>query len=176
MKKRCFLDMDGVLVDFIKGICEAHERDNPYSDAKNAGSYWLHKIWGISNTKFWEPAQDADFWADLDKTPECDEIISRVEMVFGENVCLLTAPSLAPGCMEGKREWITRNIPRYRDQFLIGSAKEFCGFPGSYLVDDMEKNIVKFQEAGGNGILFPRPWNRLHEHSDEPLRFLNFKD
>ena len=37
--------------------------------------------------------------------------------------------------------------------------------------DDKNENIDEWEEAGGMGILYPRPWNRLADHP-YPLEYL----
>ena len=63
------------------------------------------------------------------------------------------------GWVVGKINWIDKNMPEYSRRYLIGPAKQFCAGPDSILVDDSNKNIEDFAEAGGNVILVPRPWN-----------------
>jgi len=77
-------------------------------------------------------------------------------------VVILSSPSDLPACVEGKVEWLhrfTRN-PRYKD-FMLGRRKYLCAAPGRILVDDSQHNIDAFRKAGGEGIVFPQPWNSL---------------
>ncbi len=41
---KCLLDMDGVLADFVSGMCLAHKRPDPYHDPKNLGVWDLDEI------------------------------------------------------------------------------------------------------------------------------------
>lgn len=160
---RCLLDMDGVLADFVGGMVKAHGlAANPYDDPQWSGEYDVSRSFGMSLRKFWKPACK-DFWKKLDKTPECLQIIELVEFLFGaENVCLLTSPSLETGSASGKFAWIYNNLPEYQRRFLIGAPKHFCAHGGSVLIDDSDRVVDKFREAGGYAVLYPRPWNSRH--------------
>lgn len=169
---KCLLDLDGVLVDFVGGMCRAHGRPNPYDGNANAGGYDMHAMWGISANEFWAPA-DAAFWHGLEMLPDGQRILSACVNRFGtDNVCLLTSPSLNEGATEGKVRWIYDHLPAFKRQFLIGAAKEFCAHSGAVLVDDYDKNVMKFREHGGRAILVPRQWNSLHLHAYKASSFV----
>jgi len=167
---KCFLDLDGVLSDFHKAAFTLHGID-PFSKEENLGNYRFDETTGLSQVDFFKPITK-EFWAELPRTLECDEILSLVEKKFGrENICILTAPPEVRnlGCLEGKEEWIYRNLPQYIDQFLIGKPKAFCAGPNSVLIDDSDSNIKAFREAGGRAITFPRPWNSMYVYRKFPL-------
>lgn len=145
---KCLLDLDGVLADFIGGLCKL--RGTPRVDPSG---------WNCIDAHEWEK-MDEEFWATLDRTPEFEAILTTVEETFGpENVCLLTSPVRTAGCLEGKMRWIRKHLPAYSRRFLIGPAKEFCANPRSVLIDDSETNVKAFTDAGGYAVLVPREWN-----------------
>jgi 5'(3')-deoxyribonucleotidase len=161
------LDQDGVLADFIGALCKVHGRANPYTNPASLGHFDTEKLWGISETEFWAPiaSNSLEFWEGIDKTPEADEIVKLAVLEFGiDNVCILTAPSKDPGSIPGKRAWMARHYPGFEKKmiFATASAKKFCSAPGKYLIDDKDSNVDEFDEAGGVGILVPRPWNAEH--------------
>jgi 5'(3')-deoxyribonucleotidase len=158
-----FCDMDGVLVDFVGGMCAAHECTSPYAFSTSLGVFDMEKLWGITAAKFWEPANHPGFWSSLGKTPEADEIVDLACSTVGtENVAILTAPNLSQYCVPEKREWIARYYPQLRNNILYGSAKRFLAGPGRVLLDDRDLNIENFRAAGGCGITVPRLWNKEH--------------
>lgn len=159
--KRCFLDLDGVLCDFVNGACKLHGKPNPYGDPANHGVYAIEDLLGISRNKFYAP-MNYDFWASLEPTPECCDIYRLVFDKFQfENVCILTSPILTEGCCDGKIKWIEKNLPEYfHRRYLIGSCKEMLAGPDAWLIDDNPDHCRKFRENGGNAILVPRPWNQ----------------
>ena len=98
MNEFAFIDMDGVIADFVSGVCVAHGRSSPYENTPGAlGNFEMHEIWGISTNAFWKPCDGERFWDDLGKTPEAEEIVRVVCGVFGTNNCaILTSPSIEP--------------------------------------------------------------------------------
>jgi hypothetical protein len=59
-------------------------------------------------------------------------------------------------------EWIGKNLPDYKRQFLIGPGKNFCAGKDHILVDDADHNLKAFSEAGGLVVPIPRKWNEYH--------------
>lgn len=156
----CFLDMDGVITDFVTAMCMAHGRANPYIDAEAPLSYHMEDIWGISAEEFWKPANTADFWLNIPPTPWKDRVLAMVYEDFGvKNVYILTSPSASPAATAGKVAWIQKNIPDLARQFFVGPKKEALAHPDAFLIDDHDENVGRFKRAGGDGSVFPQPWN-----------------
>lgn len=164
---KAFLDMDGVLCDFVSAACSFHGRENPYLDYNIAahGEWSLEKLLNIEPERFWRPL-GYHFWRNLHWTPDGKKILDIVESIFGrENICLLSSPCDTTGCVQGKLDWIAEQMPDYRRRFLIGPPKEFAAGPNRVLIDDSDLNFQKFTDAGGKAFLVPRPWNRHHSYS-----------
>lgn len=154
---KCCLDMDGVLVNLEQGICRVHDVTNPY---ENGYREWdIAKALNISVEELWRPCTSHEFWANLEKLPEADEIVRMVEARFGEKVVLLSTPIESPASMTGKMEWIDRHFPQFNRRYLFGPRKEFCASPTTLLIDDCEANVNVFWEHSGTAILVPKPWN-----------------
>ena len=161
MKKKIFLDMDGVLCDFSRGYIEHYGMDFAIEDI----AYWGYAldVWKNSGKRvrdFWN-GLDVAFWQNLERTPECDQIL---ELVSSYKPVLLTAPPLGSSSWQavaGKTMWIQSNLRDYfyEGRFLIGPAKEYCAGPDSILIDDCQDNCVKWETEGGKAIMVPRPWN-----------------
>lgn len=170
---KCFLDLDGVIVDFIGGVCKAHNVPNPWLKKEYKGLWGAEEMFGIDKSKFWG-IMDEDFWANLEWTKEGKDILALVEDCFGkENVIILTTPCDTEGGVNGKVKWIKKNLPDYSKQFLIGFKKHFCANKNVVLVDDCDKNIIDFRREGGFGVLVPRPWNTLYKLEGKLLDELN---
>lgn len=172
----CYLDLDGVLVDFTTGALKAHNKELKYEDI----TWDFDKQLNIEPTVFWE-AFGYDFWANLTKTKECDSIIALVEKYFGDNVVLLSSPCKTKGCRDGKEEWVKNNLPfGYVNCLFTGKDKHKLAAPNKFLVDDYESNITKFEENNGKSFLVGRPWN-VQKHNEPYLlnlmedHFINFK-
>lgn len=150
---KVFLDIDGVLADFVVGANRLFGKDG-YVPTK--WNYFTE--WGMTESDFWGDIEreGADFWGKLPKTQECDRILALVESLFPrESICLLSACASA-----GRKEWIGKHLPDYRDRYLLGPAKQFVARPNVVLVDDADHNVNAFSQHGGHAILVPRPWNR----------------
>jgi hypothetical protein len=158
--RHCFVDLDGVLVDFNRGACRRHGKD--YPDPWPVGTGTIRVVLGLDQQSFWAP-MDEQFWADLEPLPDCHDLLRLLESVFGAaNVCILSSPCHHPFGLAGKYRWILRHLPGYARRYLIGPPKHFCAGPNKVLVDDLEENVRLFTEAGGQGVLMPRPWNSGH--------------
>lgn len=163
----CYLDLDGVLVDFVRGAFEAHgstlHRDDPL------GVRWgLDDQLGFGGDRkplFWAPFGRA-FWAGLPWTPEGRRVLDHVERLFGHRVVLLTSPCDTDGSVQGKLEWVRRELPEYRRRVFVGPAKPMLAGPGKVLVDDYDGHVEAFRVEGGQAVQPPRPWNRRRSECD----------
>ena len=63
-------------------------------------------------------------------------------------------------------------MKKYNNKFLIGFQKHFCAHSGSLLIDDYDKNINDFRQAGGNAILVPRQWNSMYKEEENLLTYM----
>lgn len=167
---KCFLDLDGVLSDFMLH-CHAWHR-LPYDYDKYpypVGEWDCIPPQDMSLEDFWG-ALDIEYWATMPWTEDGMEILQLVEDTFGkENICILTSPSRNPECAAGKLLWIQNNIPAYRRRFLIGPPKHFCAGKDRFLVDDSDKNLREFNAWGGHGVCVPRKWNKEHACTEDTL-------
>lgn len=163
---KVFLDLDGVLVDFRRGICEAFNRNDPSTN----WTFWEN--WeGVSSGDI-DKKCDVKFWASLNWTQEGREIEEVVRRKFGSgNICLLTTPMPNLGSWTGKVVWVNKHLSLYSKQLVVThSPKHLFAAPNTLLIDDKDKNIAEFIIAGGQGILVPRLWNELHGWADETLQ------
>ncbi len=159
------LDLDGVLVDFIRGIIEIHDLRVSTEELYqyHLGSPDVTEIVQMSPPAFWKPC-DFEFWSKLEWMPDGQEILTYVEQRFGrESITLWTSPSLNYGCIEGKLRWVERHLPRYyKHNVIFGSKKHLGARPDTILIDDSDVNEIKFLERGGKCAKPPRIWNSLY--------------
>jgi hypothetical protein len=173
---KCFLDMDGVLVDFAGGASLAHDLPNPYVPLtpRASGQWDMARLWHITDEQFWQPLNSTTFWESLQFTPEAMAILDVCESTFGqENVCLLSCPSDSAYSALGKLRWIQANLPRYARQYMLGPAKQFCAGPDAILIDDSDANCACFSHHCGGVVLVPRPWNANYDIAD-PVAFIRW--
>lgn len=172
MKPVIYVDLDGVLVDFVSGLAQVMCMSRTEMDQKIVRGCWdLHKGLGISEELMWKMIDKMEgaysFWVNLKKTPDANDILDACEKVVGaENVCIMTSPPRNPNAVAAKAEWIANHLPDYKRRFAVTPAKHLFAHPGAILVDDSDANINKFVTRGGYAVLVPRLWNSLHEKAD----------
>lgn len=159
---RALIDLDGVLVDFVGGMCKFHNKENPYYKDENHGDFSLGGLLGLSNKEFFNVPKS--FWARLAWISDGKDMLKIIEDAFGKDNCYIaTACSLSDGAADGKREWLKHNLPDYfyKGRYLLGKPKFLMANPNHYLFDDKPQNIIEFNNNGGNGFLIKRPWNTI---------------
>lgn len=167
----CFLDLDGVLVDFVGGAFAAHGRSIPMPDVRWDFPSQIGFERGASDPAFWE-LMGRDFWANLDWTPEGQATLEAVEKVFGhDNIAVMTSPCDTDGAVEGKVAWIKKHLPKYRRCFFVGPAKDLAAGSSKVLIDDYQANASSFVARGGLSVLPPRPWNSRKNETLDGYRF-----
>jgi 5'(3')-deoxyribonucleotidase len=135
---KIFVDLDGVLTDFIKQLCAL--LDKP-----------LDRKWEFTNDpKIWKKIDEAgeSFWTDMEWMPGGHELWNAVKKY---NPTILTSPSRHESSKKGKRVWMKDNIPEI--PYIIDEDKAKYAKKGYILIDDLAKNIDKWEKAGGTGIL-----------------------
>ena len=169
---KLYLDMDGVIADFVGGTCLLHGHDNPYSREEFLADYDLCKALGMRLEDFYV-GMGENFWTNLPKTEWADEIVKFVREIFPlDHIIVLTKPTSNPGCIEGKKAWLQKHYPDFAERVVFANEKYFCAHEGALLIDDYDKNVDLFKKHGGKAILFKQPWNssRFIGNSFEEMR------
>jgi 5'(3')-deoxyribonucleotidase len=156
MKPVLYLDLDGVLVDFVAGALVAHKQDIPRLSMR--WNFFEQYTPPMTEAEFWKDL-GFDFWSTLPWTPEGKNFLAGLEGVFGDRIILLTSPADTSGAVEGKVEWVRRELPQYKKRLFVGPAKQLLAGPKKILVDDNNTNVERFRAEGGVAVLVPRPWN-----------------
>lgn len=147
-KYKIFVDMDGVLTDFIKGY---------------------YKLTGIDITgqfhddeKFWDPINNAgyDFWVNLDWTKDGKKLWKYIEKYNPE---LLSSPSRKDESRIGKHDWVKRELPTTHLILRSPNNKKEFANENSILIDDRKSNIQNWIKAGGIGIHHISTENTINE-------------
>jgi hypothetical protein len=168
MKYECvFVDMDGVLCDFISGAHEAHGRKYVHEEYPR-GCWEIADHWGITGNAFWGGIDAKyDFWESLNPYPWMGEVLDLARSA-GNEVKLLTSPSKSPLCYYGKRAWCDKHVP-HDIELIICKSKRFLASPHRLLIDDGDHNVKPWREAGGVAVLFPQPWNDGWDFRHDPV-------
>lgn len=155
MNTLCFIDLDGVLADFVEAAFIRHDIRIPWADIQ-----WdFVKQSGIDPETFWR-SLDFDFWKNVFRTAEFSATIDAAEKKFGkENIFICSSPCKTFGCGAGKAMWVDFYLPEYSQRLILTNRKEVFSGVGRVLIDDRDENVEDWIEAGGIGILVPRPWN-----------------
>ena len=165
-----FLDMDGVLCDFITPAMALHGRAfSP--DAWPKGEWDVAKVLGISVRDFWKKIsmQGELFWVGLKPYPWAHDLVN--ELLKLDQVIIATAPSRAASCYAGKRAWLMNN--GFGDlASMFGSEKHLLSQCGRTLIDDGIHNTEAWEKSGGRAVLVPQPWN--HRQSVPPEQMVNY--
>lgn len=142
---KIFLDMDGVLCDFIKGVKDTTGEDFTSPDL-NKGAKGKIKA---------EIENKSDFWHNLEWMPGGVELFRYVK---SSHPYILSAyANWDKNCKEGKNSWIKRHlmIPKQRINLVKREEKQnYAVIDGvaNILIDDYIKNIREWEKAGGIGI------------------------
>ena len=179
MIKTVFLDVDGVMVDFIGGLHRAMDAPYSYDPYPYKKGLWnmLDAIRPFDFTPIVPSFEECDacctqeFWANLKWMHDGCDILRLTTNIFNpDDIFLLTTPMPNVGSASGKVEWIRKNLPAYKDKIFITTAsKSTVASPDTLLIDDRDKNVEDFRAAGGHAILIARPWNKLHMIADQTV-------
>lgn len=167
--KYVFVDMDGVLVDFVGGVFNFFEADPTNYNPR--GDYELTNYLNLPPKEFWSRLDKCeDFWETLHITPEAepllDFLLSRVDE---KNIFLLTSPALHPNCFYGKAAWVKKHFPQFLPRLILTEHKQFLAARDRLLIDDSDRNISRFREHQGLAVLVPRKWNSQHAFHEDAL-------
>jgi hypothetical protein len=164
---RLFLDSDGVLFDLIGYLVRwFHDGLNPYDDKKNHGIYDIDLVFGAGERERMFRNLGKQDWEDLEPTPEFYALIELASRIGWERTYVITTPldySFGDGWLEsiiGKKRCFEKNIPQLiNDPWFHSDKSVLCRGPGDFLIDDCEKNIAAWRDAGGQGVIWPQLWN-----------------
>lgn len=165
MRPRIYLDMDGVMTDFVGRVLDTWPRSipepGPYTGRSmtetDIDAWAIEDRIGVSREVFWASIDTPLWWRTLADYPWSTALFEMLS--FYGNVTYLTSPSRSPGAASGKLSWIQYRHGREFSNWIFTNHKEHVAGPGKILLDDSEKNCEAWRQAGGKAILFPQYWN-----------------
>lgn len=170
-RRSLYLDMDEVLVDFVSPFLRVL---NVPRFTWPVGVYDISKATGLPSGDVLAAMRDlpSTWWASLSTTAWMESLVAL--SVWFDDVVVLTSPR--PYTAEadaGKRAWMNKWLPDVACIVCPDTMEksQFSG-PGKWLIDDSDANIEAWSKHGGEGVLFPRPWNRLHQFAGDPMQFV----
>lgn len=166
--KTVFLDIDGVLASFRRGIAEALGKPYNYATMSDKWVFWDEDSWSDVSFEMVNDICTFDFWQYLPWMHDGREILRAIMDTPGlDKVYLLSTPMPNIESPTGKWLWVSDNLPIYLKRTIITQApKSLLARPETLLIDDKDENVEEFRAAGGNAVLVPRPYNKLRKYSD----------
>ena len=147
-----YLDMDGVLADFDRGVQELCHIRPLDQDGKPDQE---------KDDLMWDAIRETDHFYDrLELMPGAKEMFGRIYEKHGDQCEILTGiPREERGIVtaeQDKRNWTKRMLS---DTVKVNAVcrkhkQNYCTGPESVLIDDRQKTIGEWRERGGTGILF----------------------
>ena len=174
-----YCDLDGVLVEFanpvlerinqcLSGVTKVSERTQKTIDkikAQGIQSVDISHIIpgpagqietrnkGVTSLMFYVIKEDVDFWSHLQFANGGQELWNYLSKLY---TIILSAPT-DEASIQGKNNWVKKNLKPYpagvitekeKYKYALDELKRPC-----ILIDDFEKNIGPWRDAGGIGIL-----------------------
>jgi len=150
-----FCDMDGVIVDFIKGA-------NFLTEKSKFGNDWIELIkknqdiaWKIINEK------KDKFWENLEWLHGGKKLWKYIKfykpIILSAYPYTLEDPEVKINAIFGKKMWIRKELGELTERkSIICSRKDKSIFSGrnKILIDDDIKNVTEWNKRGGVGILY----------------------
>ena len=163
-----YLDMDGVLVDFVTGALQVHGAG---PEKMIPGVYDMCQWLNLSLEDFRRPLGGQSFWQHLPWMSDGMAVLQLVlDHVPEKMLWLVSDPLPSPGCYAGKYLWLRSNLAGLSDRLVLAQDKSFLARPGALLIDDHTEAVDSWRERGGEAILVPRPWN--HRRDARPFAVL----
>ena len=153
MIDKIFIDMDGVLADFVKGVEGPKYLNGPLTCEQD---YDDRKI-ELSNK---------GLFRDLPIMPGMDQLIRHVKKITNHWEILTASGDLnRKVVVRDKIEWIKEKIGPdvIVTSTIKGKDKAVFAKPNHVLIDDRKSNIEAWEQAGGIGILHTSAENTIEQ-------------
>lgn len=160
MGKTIIGDMDGVFADFNRGVSRVFNKEHVEPQ------HWNYfEDWGMTADDWWAQIHSFgdEFYEDMvEPYPWKDQLLHLLWQT-GHDLVIMSSPSNHPCGYAAKKIWCDLHLPGVK--LIVGSEKHLLASANTILIDDYDKNIVRFLRAGGSTITFPQPWNAAR-HQD----------
>ena len=144
-----YLDMDGVIADFVKRYREIYNMDPKEAEKYDKFKKYFHEF--IANNNF----------ATLDLMPDAQKGLEflRKAQVPTQILSSTANEEYYDAISKQKMIWLQTHGITFNPIFVPGKKhKKAYAAPDKILIDDTEKNITDWQDAGGIAI-FHKDWD-----------------
>lgn len=140
-----FVDLDGVIAAFDRRVLDIFGKP-------------VHAF--ESKKEFWKRLTEHDshvekFFRYLPKMPDADDLINHLKTLGCRSLQFLTASGYTPSdAGQQKTEWSREHYP-FMDCIVVRKSADKAKYAHekAILIDDRDKSIIPWVEAGGIGIL-----------------------
>ena len=160
---KIYIDMDGVLADFERGVRELCNMQASSQAGKDEDPGY--------DDRMWEAIRKVDHFYDrLELMPGAKEMFDLLYGRYGDRVEILTGiPREERGIVTAKEDKIAWTRRLLSEDAAVHAVcrkhkQDYCTGPEDILIDDREKTIREWREKGGTGI--------LHVSAEETVREL----
>lgn len=141
---KIYIDSDGVICDFDKLVTQISGMHPSQINPKNKLWYYVEQFNKTSRP----------FFESMEKMPDADQLINFISSNF-EEYEILTATGYTPkdACQQ-KINWYAKHYPQIKVNCVSKSPEKAALAASNHiLIDDREKSIDPWVQAGGIGIL-----------------------
>jgi hypothetical protein len=178
MTDTIYLDLDGVLVDWVGGVLSAFGKDK--AEQETLFEHDLFRFWGLSADHYWnEVATSSQWWECLEPLPWAKDLLDLCQK-YCNNVLICTSHGRCAHAPTGKHLWVNRVLGLDSKKVINVYDKWRLAYqPRVVLIDDSDHVIEKWaevarQQPGGyeNAIRMPQPWNKARSFVNQRMEYI----
>lgn len=157
------IDIHGILADYVKAFCEYHELLGVYENWPK-GEYNIKKVTGFHWSEF--PL------VGLARLPAMPDFLEIMPLIV-EHKLIFVSRASNEEMAKCTQMWLDQHIQPAQCYFCAKLKALSCSsamVQDCILIDDCEDEIKAWENAGGQTILLPRPWNSGEGNAAEYLR------
>lgn len=154
--KRIAVDLDGVLCRFEEAACNLLGIDLEDSVIRNRlKTEKIDQL--VGKAAMWAAInrEGYNFWANLRPYDWTRTFYTGLQQSVDGHVYICTAPPSDPQGSAGKVYWTRKHLKLDSKNLVITPSKWLLASPEAFLIDDDERKVKSFREAGGHAFLFP---------------------
>jgi len=167
-KTNVYIDLDGVIANFLQSAIEAHFEVSPIGGMVPSEVYtWdFFEEYGLTREEFFRPINEwTGFWEYIEPYATAEDFLFEVQQLVRSSgldvkVHFCSSPTQTADCYYGKMKWLEKHgFMKYADSLMLVSDKSTLIRPDAILIDDFQGNVDTWRLSGGLAVLYPRQWN-----------------